>query len=372
MNPTTIFIIAGENSGDLHASKLMKELKRMKSDIQFIGIGGKRMVDEGLNCIYPLDKISVVGFTEVVKNISKIKKAFDKCKETLRSNFVDLVVLVDFPGFNLRVAESAKRLGLPVCYYIAPQLWAWGTHRIEKLKKFVDLLLVVFPFEEKFFSTYIDRVVFVGHPLLDEPMFQDNFPDFEEREDAIALLPGSRKTELFHHQKLIYELVAILKKKLPNYKIKIPVTNIYEIETIKKILGLYSNEVEISLNSYEILKHSKVGIIKSGTSNLEAALLGLPFVMFYKTSIPTYLIAKLLIKIEYLSIVNILLSGRYVPEFIQKEASAEKIIKAMLEMLTNREIYLEIQNKFREIKNIIGGSGASKRTAQEICNRFRI
>ncbi len=370
MKNPTIFIVAGENSGDIHASKLMSHLKTIVPGIRFIGIGGKRMEAEGLRTIIQLDKISVVGIVEVLKNINYIRSAFAQSKRILESKNLDLVVLVDFPGFNLKIAELARRNKIPVCYYIAPQLWAWGKKRIYKLQKFVDLLLVVFPFEKEFFSPYVSNLEFVGHPLLDEPVFQMELLPFEKRENSIALLPGSRKSEILHHKKLTLDLIENISKEIPGYKINIPLSDEKFFEVFSKEIKSYRGNVNFVHNSFEILRNSKVGLIKSGTANLEAALLGLPFVMFYKTSFWTYLIAKRLIEIDYISIVNILLKGNYVPEFIQKNAVPERIVEVIKTILQDNNIYEGYQRICSRVKELLGGKGASERAARKIVEIF--
>ncbi|ROL57072.1 lipid-A-disaccharide synthase [Bacteroidetes/Chlorobi group bacterium Naka2016] len=372
MNSIRVFIVAGESSGDLHASKLMHHLKKILPEVSFIGIGGKRMEEVGLRSIVPLERVSVVGFAEVIKNINFFRQTLKKCKNVLENEKIDIVVLVDFPGFNIRIAEIASSLKIPVCYYIAPQLWAWGKKRVHKLKEYVDLLLVVFPFEQDFFSQYLDNVEFVGHPLLDEPIFQNEILGLEKRENSIAILPGSRKSEISYHKKLVFEIIELLQREFPEFSIKIPeLQNSFFGEFAKELKTKYQ-QVVFEANSYNVLSRSKVGIIKSGTSNLEAALLGLPFVMFYKTSFATYFIAKQLVELNYISIVNVLLNSKFVPEFIQREANSKNIVGAIKDILTNQEIYIQMQSSFSTIKQILGGSGASERAAKKIVEHFRL
>lgn len=370
MSHPTVFIIAGERSGDIHASKLMYHLKKLKPTVRFIGIGGKMMESQGLQSLVPLESFSVVGFWEVFKNITFFRKTLYECERLFKSNKIDLVILVDFPGFNIRIAEIAKKNSIPVCYYIAPQLWAWGKGRIYKLQKYVDLLLVVFPFEVEFFSPYIQNVEFVGHPLLDEPVFQMRIPSFYERDNSIAYLPGSRKSELKHHKSLTMNLIDVLQKQMPDYVVNIPLINTYDRIHLKEILD--KPNVTFSNNSYDVLRTSKVGIIKSGTSNLEAALLGIPFVMFYKTSFLTYQLARSLVNIDKISIVNILLGKRLVPEFIQNKAHPKAILQSLKEIIENRSIYEEYQKNFNTVRELLGKSGASERAVKKIVDFFNI
>ncbi|MGB9770839.1 MAG: lipid-A-disaccharide synthase [Candidatus Kapaibacteriota bacterium] len=370
MGKPNIFVVAGEKSGDIHTSKLLVQLKKQIPNVSFVGIGGQRMEEAGLQSIVPLDRISVVGFSEVIKNINYFRKTFEISKNILKSSNIDLVILVDFPGFNLKIAELASSLGIPVCYYIAPQIWAWGKKRIKKLEKNVDLLLVVLPFEKDFFSSYIENVEFVGHPLLDEPVFRNQILSYEERENSIAILPASRKSEIIHHHNLIIKVINSLKRELPEFVIKIPVLGSSFWESFVTEVKRRFENVVFEESSYEVLRSSKVGIIKSGTSNLESALLGLPYVMFYKTSFATYFIAKQLVQIDYISIVNLLLNGRFIPEFIQKDATAEKIVSTIKALLTDRDLYNSMQASFLKLRDLLGGSGASERAAKKIIEFF--
>ena len=367
-----VFIVAGESSGDIHASLLMEELRRNRPNLNFIGIGGSRMAKSGLKTIVDISKISVVGFAEVLKNLKFFKWVFNKCEEIFKTQKIDLLICVDFPGFNLRLTKIAKKYKIPVCYYIAPQLWAWGQRRIKTIQKNVDLLLVVFPFEKDFFSKYLKNVEFVGHPLLDLPIFKEPFLNFEERDDTIALLPGSRKVEILHHLTLISKLVELIKSFSSKYEIVIPISNFENEILLKNYLGERIKSVRFEYDSLEVLRTSKAGVIKSGTSNLEAGLLGLPFVMFYKTSVLTYLIARRLVNLEHISIVNILLDGNYIPEFIQEFAQPEKIFASLKTIFEDREVYHQMQNSFLKLRRILGEEGATQKAVQNILNYFNL
>ncbi|MCX7879801.1 MAG: lipid-A-disaccharide synthase [Ignavibacteria bacterium] len=365
-----VFIVSGESSGDSHSAKLMAELLKLQPEIKFYGIGGNEMEKIGLQSIVPISKISVVGIYEVVKNFFHIQKAYKQACNLLRSNNFNLVILVDFPGFNLRIAQVAKSLNIPICYYIAPQLWAWGKNRIKKLQNYINKLLVVFPFEENFFKSYGIDTEFVGHPLLDETIFKQEILPYEKRENIVALFPGSRKSEILQHKNLVIEIINKLKSRLPNYAVTIPIAKNLEKEFIEKELAEVVNFIHFTYDSLELLRKAKFGIIKSGTSNLESALLGLPFAMFYSTSFFTYFLAKKLINLNSLSIANILLNDKVVPEFIQKDAIPEKIVDLAQYVLTDQEVYQNFQNRLFEIRKILGGSGASSNAAKIIQKTF--
>ncbi|MGA2298554.1 MAG: lipid-A-disaccharide synthase, partial [FCB group bacterium] len=216
-----IFIVAGDSSGDRYAGRLMAEIKSRKPGIQFLGIGGEEMLKAGLKSIVPLEKISVVGFWEVAKRFNFFRNLIEQCKKILLDENIDLFIPVDYPGFNIRLAGYAKKINIPVFYYIAPQLWAWGKNRAEKLAKVTDKLFVVFPFEVDFFKSKGINADFVGHPLLDSPEFNSNFLKYSERKNIIAFLPGSRNQEIKRHFPLLSKTADLLMQKLPDYEIGI-------------------------------------------------------------------------------------------------------------------------------------------------------
>lgn len=369
--PKNIFIVAGEPSGDFNAANLMRALKSLNNDINFIGIGGQEMASEGLATIVPLEDISIVGFWEVAKKIAFIQGVFKKCRNIFKTRQIDLLILVDFPGFNLKLANIAKEFSIPVCYYIAPQVWAWGKNRISKIQSFVDLLFVVFPFEKDFYERNGIDAHFVGHPIMDNEIFQGDFLLPAERDNTIAILPGSRKQEIIHHKRIVDDLTLMIKQELKGFKVAIPLTkNLANIDLSKYLR--YSGEIEFVSDSRELMKKSKVGIVKTGTSNLEAALLGLPFVMFYKTSSISYTIGKFLVNLDEISIVNILLKRKIVPEFIQSEVTAEKICNAIKFIMSSDDVYCEMQKCFYEVKRLLGAPGASKRAAETIIKYFAL
>ena len=210
MNKKRIFISAGEPSGDLHAARLMAEIKKIYPEIEFVGLGGNRMEAEGLRSIIPISELSVVGFWEVAKKYRFFKEVLNKCTEIISSGDIDLFIPVDYPGFNMRLAANAKKAKVPVVYYIAPQLWAWGKDRAKKLARVCDRLLVLFPFEEEYFSSFGINTTFVGHPLLDNSMFDEVDP--ADKKNIIAFLPGSRIQEIKRHGRLIRETAILVEK----------------------------------------------------------------------------------------------------------------------------------------------------------------
>lgn len=355
-----IFISVGDPSADRHAAQLMKEILFINPNIEFIGIGGQKMEECGLKSIANIKDIAVVGFWEVAKKYNFFKNLLEKSKKIISEQNVDLFLPIDYPGFNIRLANFAKSKNIPVCYYIAPQLWAWGKNRANKIQKCVDKLLVVFPFEQDFFGKYNIDTEFVGHPLLDYEEFNRPILNYEQRENLIAFLPGSRTQEIQKHLSFIDEMKTLVSKKLPDHKIAIAKSKNIDHRLYQSI----SKDVQLFDNSLDLLNIAKFGIIKTGTSNLESALLGLPFAMFYKISYISYMLAKKMINLQYISIVNIIKNDNLVPEFIQKDANPNNIINFASELINNRTHYDEMQNELLSIKQILGAKGAAYNTAK--------
>lgn len=361
-----IFILAGDPSGDSHAANLMKELKILNPDIEYIGIGGEAMIGAGLKSLVSLSEISVVGFWEVGRRFLFFQKLLKKCQQLLLEENISCFIPVDYPGFNIRLAGFAKKNGIPVIYYIAPQLWAWGINRAKKLADCVNKLLVVFPFEVEFFKKFGINTEFIGHPLLDNPMFADQMIDFDKRDNTIAFLPGSRKQEVIKHLPLFEKIGNIISSKMPDYKLCIAKSNAIDESFFYKIIN--KQGWKVSSDSLGLMQSSSAGIVKTGTSNLEAALCGMPFAMVYKTSGFSYHLSKYLINLPYISIINILTNKLVINEFIQSEANPENIADNIIKLLTDREYYNQIQNEFINIRKMLGESGASKRAAKIISN----
>jgi lipid-A-disaccharide synthase len=362
-----IFISAGDPSGDIHAAILMRKIRQLQPDVEFIGIGGDNMIREGLHSLVKLSDISVVGFWEVAKKFFFFNELLNKAKQLLKDEKVDVFVPIDYPGFNIRLAGYAKSINIPVIYYIAPQLWAWGKNRAKNLAKCVDKLLVVFPFEEQYFKNFGINTNYVGHPILDVPEFTQKFKTFDERKNLIAFFPGSRLQEVKRHLKFFEDFYKIKDEFLPDYKFGIAQSKNINPIVFEEFAKTHPN-IELFCDSIELMKTAKVGIIKTGTSNLEAALCGLPFAMFYKTSYITFKMAERMINLPYISLVNILANKFSVKEFIQSEAKAELILQHLKNILDDKGEYTEIQNDFELMRKALGNGGASENAARIILN----
>lgn len=360
-----IFISAGDPSGDIHAARLMKAMTEAGPDIEFIGIGGEKMTEAGLKSLVHISEISVVGFYEVAKKYTFFKKLLKKCENQLLEGEIDAFIPVDYPGFNIRLATFAKKNNIPVLYYIAPQLWAWGKNRANKLAGAVDKLLVVFPFEVEFFERYGIETFFMGHPLLDNPIFSDKAYNYNDREKKIAFLPGSRRQEVLKHISLMTRTAYILKNRLPDYKIAIAKSSSVDSDIYDKIARenpgwIFEND------SRKLMLSAAAGLVKTGTSTLEASLCGMPFAMFYRTSNLSYQLSRRLINLPYISLTNILAEKFVNKEFIQKEAGPILIAGEIEKIIKDKSYRTAMIEDFRNIKEILGANGASKRAAEYI------
>jgi lipid-A-disaccharide synthase len=365
-----IFISAGDPSGDAHAARLMNSLKQLEPSLEFTGLGGPAMIAEGLNSIAKLEEISVVGFWEVAKKYFFFNELLNKCKNILKSGDIEAFIPVDYPGFNIRLAGFAKKLGIPVIYYIAPQLWAWGENRAKNLNKVVDILLTVFPFETEFFNKYGINTKFVGHPLLDSPDFENSANNEKRNNNLIAFLPGSRKQEIAKHMPLFNETARLLLKKKSGIEIGLSVSSSIERAEYQKYISL-EPKWQLWDNARELMRTAGAGIVKTGTSTLEAALCGMPFAMVYKTSAISYLFGKKLVNLEHISLVNILANKKVVNEYIQSEAIPEKLVEEIINICDNEDRSRGLQYEFIKIREMLGGRGASGKAAAIIANELK-
>jgi lipid-A-disaccharide synthase len=376
-----ILIVAGEASGDLHGSSLIRELKNINSQFQFFGIGGDKMEKEGMELIYDIDKLSIMGFFEVLKNIRLIRDVMKTMAIAVEQRRPDLVVLIDYPGFNLRFAKEVKKRGIPIVYYISPQVWAWGGNRIKKMKGLIDKMIVIFPFELDLYKKFDIDCEFVGHPLLEvvRPIlskedFQSKF-DLRKNEVLLGLLPGSRWQEVERILPIMLESVELLRRRIKNLKVMLGLAPTLKKERVQTILNQFKSEVRIIENlTYDLIKHSDFLLVTSGTATLESAILGTPFLVLYKTSFWTYLFAKSLVSIPNIALANVVAGKKIVPEYIQSRAIPKDIAEEMYDILTNKQRYKSIENELSLVKEKIdsfhslqvGEVGASKRAAQII------
>lgn len=373
-----IMIIAGEASGDLHGASLISELKKIDESLNVFGIGGNKMESAGMKINYHINKMAFLGFAEVLKHIPFIKKVQKNLINIIKEKKIQNVILIDYPGFNLSFAKKIKKLKnleIKIIYYISPQIWAWGAGRIKKIKKLIDKMIVVFPFEKKLYEDAGVKVEFVGHPLVEklnnyifltkEELYKKL--NLDNSKEILLILPGSRAHEVESILPEALNAAEMISNKF-NLQIVIAASSNIDKKLYEDLLNENFNLV--SGNTYDLMKYSKFGIIKSGTSTLEAALLELPMVIVYKTGLLTYLIGKKLVKIKNIGMANIILGEKIVPELIQNDVSKETIYKAVKKILSDKILYNSIKEKLGSIKQRLGNEGASKKAAQLIYTAF--
>lgn len=364
------YVIAGEPSGDLHASNFMKELKKLDSKIEFYFLGGDNMEKvAGRKPTIHIREMAFMGFIDVAKNLDKIKKNFKTVKEDIDKVKPDVVILVDYPGFNLRMAKWVKERGYKVFYYISPTVWAWKEKRVETIKKYVDKLFVILPFEKAFYQKHNYDVTFVGHPLLDA--IEEKKKTLISKEEfitknnlnlkpIIAVLPGSRKQEINY----MFDIMLSITNDFPLHQFVIAGTENLPAEVYDRAK---SKGLAVVFNqTYELLNAATAGVIKSGTSTLESALFNLPEVVCYKGGSLSFFIAKQLVDVKYISLPNLIMDKPVVKELIQKDMTVEKIKEELNKLLTDKNYVDEMLSNYAELKKMLGGVGASSRIANEI------
>jgi lipid-A-disaccharide synthase len=367
------FIIAGEASGDLHASGLIREIAQLCPDSKFSGIGGKEMRSSGVNTIFDINEVNFIGFTSVMKNISAIRKIMSQTVKAIKEQNPSVVILVDFPGFNLRIAESIRKFyNGKIVYYIAPQVWAWHKSRIKSMKKIIDLLLVVFPFEVSFFRKEGMESVYVGHPLIKRiNSFLERHHRSCSEKLRISILPGSRRGEVEAILPEMIRAASLLTSKY-NCEIKILCTPHLKEEFYRSFEGVERFQLIYEPDdpdaNYSSILNSELVITKSGTSTLECALIGTPFMVVYKTGPVNYAIGKTLVDVKYISIVNILLDKPAVKEFLQYEMTSKNILDEASRIIDDKVYSENMQEEFKTLQEILGSADASKTAAIQICS----
>lgn len=345
------FIIAGEASGDLHASNIVKQIKLLDKNAEFEGWGGDLLIRNGVKVKKHIRDLAIMGFIEVLRNLRTIQKNFKDCKLQILDYKPDAIIFIDYPGFNLRMAEWAKKHNFKTIYFISPNVWAWKESRVKKIKKYVDKMYVILPFEKDFYKKYDFDVEYYGNPLVDliKNYKNKSFEDFKKENNLsgkpiIALMAGSRKQEI---AKMLSIMIDV-SKNFPDYEFIITGAPAIEENFYKK----YLSNTEIKLifgQTYEILSHSTAGLIKSGTATLEAALFKVPQVVCYKSSLISVLIAKIFLKIKYVSLVNIILGKPAVTELLQYNFNVNKTIDELNKILPNGEKRNQIMTDYNEL-----------------------
>ena len=358
------YIISGEASGDLHASNLIKELKKLDDQAEIRGWGGDLMAAQGTVLVKHYRELAFMGFKEVIANLGTIMKNIRFCKQDIEIWKPDVIVFVDYPGFNMRIAEWAKKSGYKTVYYISPQIWAWKEGRAIKLKRDIDKMIAILPFEKEFYKKYGFEVDYVGHPLLDvvnEFKPDENFLKNNNLagKKIIALLPGSRKQEII--KKL--PIMLGIRQQFPDYTFVIAGAPGMDASFYQEI----DNEAPIVYNqTYNLLSHSEAALVTSGTATLETALLEVPEVVCYLGSRFSYEIGKRLVKVDFISLVNLIMGKMIVKELIQNDLTSQNLAAELDKLLNDLSYRNEMIANYKSLKEKLGGAGASERAAKEI------
>jgi lipid-A-disaccharide synthase len=365
-----LLIVTGETSGDLHAAKVVKELKLLLPNIKTSGIGGEKLKAEGVNLLYDIKELAVIGFLEIIPKLFKIRNALNLVYKYLLEEKPDLCLLVDYPGFNLKVARFAKKQGIKVVYYILPQVWAWGKGRIKTIEKYVDKGIVILPFEQQIYKNLETR--FFGHPLIDT--LQTYMPTNAGKtslkvQNKVALLPGSRKDEIRHILPIMLNCVKLL----PEYEFVLPVAPGIDRNWLQSMIETYlpvdkRNKITLSDNTCETLKNVSFALVKSGTATLETCIMKVPMVIIYKTSAISYFISRLLVKTKWIGLPNLISGKQIVPEFIQYNVNPEKIVNSMKDVLKNtNELTLEFE-RVNSLITCLSDKQKGSKTATKVAN----
>jgi lipid-A-disaccharide synthase len=357
-------IVAGEASGDLHASDVVRELKKLTPEVEMFGIGGDLLAREGMRLLHHASEMGIVGLFNVLRHLPMFRRVFNELISTIETERPDVVFLIDYPDFNLRVAKRCKELGLRVVYYISPQLWAWRKGRVRHIAKYVDQMVVIFPFEEEFYRKHGVPVTYVGHPLV-EQLAGVGKPRGKDGVLRVALLPGSRRMEVQALLPAMLEGVSILRREreIDAYLIQAPTIEHEELEAIMR-----EASVEVPILPHdrgEGVAAADVALCSSGTATLEAAILGTPVVVMYRLSRATYALARRLVRLPHFSLVNIVAGKRVVPELIQEDVNGERIAEEVRQLVEPAH-NAAVREDLAAVRAKLGGPGASERAAREI------
>ena len=362
------FIVAGEQSGDLHGSMLMQAIKKFEPSASFVGHGGDRMVSSGLDIMYHVNKLGIMGFTEVIKHLPFMINVMGESLEKIKELRPDRVILIDYPGFNLRLAKNCRPHAVPVTYFILPQLWAWKENRIQYFHNYIDQSLSIFPFEQDWFESREVPTNYVGHPFsegLEPGLSKSEFykkHNLDTKDVLLVLIPGSRQQEIDKHLQLYCDVANKIKKKIE--RLKVIVTKASGVS-----FSLSDDFLIESEDIYGAMKYSKAAITTSGTASLECAMLDTPEVVCYRLSTTSYAISKLLNKSPFISMVNLIAKRKIVPELLQRSANVNNILNNILPLLSNTDKRKTMLSGMSQVRRSIGMPGVYERAAQAIINR---
>lgn len=359
-----VMMIAGEASGDLHGAGVVRELKRRQPRVEIYGIGGDNMRREGMDLVFHIAGLAFMGFLEVVRNLRTIRKVEEKMEALLESRRPDVVVLIDYPGFNLRFARRAKQRNIPVLYYISPQVWAWNMRRVRKMKRYVDRMKVVFPFEVNIYRNEGIDVEFVGHPLVESlraPCLKEEFfrkHGFDMSRRLLGLFPGSRMQEIENILPVMLSAAEELRRKY-DLQTALGVAPNLGMEAVAPYLKGYPSVAPLEHATHDLMRWSDAAIVTSGTATLETGWFGTPMAVVYRTSPVTFFIGRLLVDVPYIGLVNIVAGKKVVPEFIQHEMTTANLVNAVGKVFDDPAYAESVRKELGSIREKLGGPGAS-------------
>ena len=358
------YIIAGERSGDLHAGALIRHIKELDPDAELRGWGGEQMETQGVTLVRHYRDMAFMGFLEVLKNLGTIKKLMKQCKADILYYQPDQVILIDYPGFNLRMAAFAKKNGLTVNYYISPKVWAWNQKRAYKIKANVDRLFSILPFEVAFYERFGLKAQYVGNPLVSKIAQYEYDQDFISKHKGsqpIAVLPGSRKQEVLNALDIIQAVI----ERFPNEVFLIAGVDNLPVDLYAKVSSLKNAQLVFD-KTYEIAKAAKLAIVTSGTATLETAIIGTPQVVIYKTSVVSYAIARRLIRVPYISLVNLIADREVVPELIQHDFNVDKVYDWLKRLSKGDDLKKQLEG-YQKVCEALGNLDSPRLVAETIC-----
>ncbi|MFA7384298.1 MAG: lipid-A-disaccharide synthase [Desulfurivibrionaceae bacterium] len=372
MNNPQIMLIAGEASGDMHGAKLVAAMREQTPGLAVCGIGGPALAAQGMELLYDSSRLAVVGIIEVISHLSFIREAMHALEKRLREQPPDLLILIDYPDFNLIMAKKARRLGIPVFYYISPQVWAWRSGRVKTIKKLVDRLAVILPFEKEFYQKRGMKVEYVGHPLMDTVRAARPRAEYlaslgiAPESTVIGILPGSRRREIAAMLPTFLAAAKLMEEQLGKVAFLLPLApTLSEADLLAN--GLAEAGVEVRVireNRYELMAACDAVMAASGTVSLELAILDVPMVVSYKVSPLTYFLGRRLIKVQYASLVNLVAGREVVPELLQDEAVPDKIAAAAMRLVAGQTGRARMLAGLAEVRERLGSPGASVRAAR--------
>ncbi len=368
-----LFLVATETSGDFLGSKLLQHLHVTAPNLKCFGVGGDGMIEQGLDPIYRVSDFNVMGLVEVLSKLKQLKRQFNRLVAWVRREKPDAIVLIDAPDFNMRFAKAVADLKIPIIYYVGPQVWAWRPQRAAQLADLVDHILLLFPFEAPFYENLPVKTTVVGHPLIDElssykrDVLVRKELGFDAEQPLIVLAPGSRKREI---SSLFPVMVEVIRSR-PNWQFGVALAPTIERTVIMEMLGDLSSRVRLG-SMRAMMAQADVGVVASGTATLEAGLMGIPMVVGYRLSSLTYLLARRLVKIPYVALVNIVLNEYAVPELIQQDYNTLRVLSEVDVMIENHEQHRKVCNRLKRIPDVLGGVGASERAAHIVAGYLNL